>query len=80
MQTYDNIADMFERIAAAHERVAAALKKHNDPVHNESNEVLADAEAAHAAACKRAARALRGRAISAKRPPPIANGGLRKTS
>ena len=66
METYDEIANLLEKLAGEHERVADLLKKRDDPKHLESNTTLADAETLHADACRRAAKALRDRSITPK--------------
>ena len=61
MNSYDDVADMFEKIADQHDHVADVLRKRDDPHYSDANNTLADAEIIHAQACRRAAMAMRGR-------------------
>ncbi len=62
MGRYEDAAALFDKLAEQHEVLADLLVSKNDPKHKESNETIAEAERAHADACRRAAEALRTRA------------------
>jgi hypothetical protein len=61
MRDYEDVAILFDQLAAQHEALAAMLTNRDDPKHKESNEAIAEAERAHSDACRRAAAALRSR-------------------
>jgi hypothetical protein len=62
MGKYEDAAALFDKLAEQHEVLADLLTNKNDPKHKDSKETIAQAERAHADACRRAAGALRSRA------------------
>ena len=62
METYDDLADLFEELAKGHQRAAQFLNNYvSDAEHIDTNIALGQAEARHADACRRAAKVLRDR-------------------
>jgi len=61
MGNYEDVAAIFDKLAEQHEELAEILASRGDPKHKDSNDTIAQAERAHADACRRAAAALRVR-------------------